>query len=233
MSDITISYKGSSIATMDATGTKTLLTEGKYCEDDITVEYVKPSGGSEYEDFSGGNILSITSHGTEYILTDYLGSMSGLFSFKFADSSKKSYEGYFSLGYNSNRNQIQRYQNDNALSITFVSTSINNITYPGYSTGSPVVITFSTLGLTSNIANKPLVIFGSYYNGNLENTKSASTFYGLNIFDETATALAKFRPWLENNVPCVKDLVSGTIYYNSGTGGFDYTDLQGVVHNAN
>lgn len=45
MSDITISYKGSSIATMDATGTKTLLTEGKYCEDDITVDYVKPSGG--------------------------------------------------------------------------------------------------------------------------------------------------------------------------------------------
>lgn len=45
MSDITISYKGSSIATMDATGTKTLLTEGKYCEDDIEVAYVKPSGG--------------------------------------------------------------------------------------------------------------------------------------------------------------------------------------------
>lgn len=47
MSDITISYKGSSIATMDATGTKTLLTEGKYCEDDIEVAYVKPSGGDD------------------------------------------------------------------------------------------------------------------------------------------------------------------------------------------
>ena len=46
MSDITISYKGNSIATMDATGSKTLLTEGKYCEDDITVAYTKPSGGS-------------------------------------------------------------------------------------------------------------------------------------------------------------------------------------------
>ena len=45
MSDITISYKGSSIATMDATGTKTLLTEGKYCEDDITIDYVKSGGG--------------------------------------------------------------------------------------------------------------------------------------------------------------------------------------------
>lgn len=45
MSDITISYKGSSIATMDASGTKTLLTEGKYCEDDITIDYTQPSGG--------------------------------------------------------------------------------------------------------------------------------------------------------------------------------------------
>lgn len=45
MSDITISYKGTDIATMDASGTKTLLTEGKYCEDDIEVAYVKPSGG--------------------------------------------------------------------------------------------------------------------------------------------------------------------------------------------
>jgi len=45
MSDVTINYKGVSIATMDASGTKTLLTEGKYCEDDIEVVYVSPGGG--------------------------------------------------------------------------------------------------------------------------------------------------------------------------------------------
>lgn len=45
MSDITINYKGSAISTMDASGTKTLLTEGRYCEDDIEVVYVKPGGG--------------------------------------------------------------------------------------------------------------------------------------------------------------------------------------------
>ena len=50
MSDITINYKGSAIATMDASGTKTLLTEGKYCEDDIEVVYVSPGGGG------GGNV---------------------------------------------------------------------------------------------------------------------------------------------------------------------------------
>lgn len=42
MADVTISYKGSSIATMDASGTKTLETSGKYCEGDITVQYADP-----------------------------------------------------------------------------------------------------------------------------------------------------------------------------------------------
>lgn len=45
MSDITINYKGNAIATMYASGTKTLLTEGKYLEDDVEVVYVKPGGG--------------------------------------------------------------------------------------------------------------------------------------------------------------------------------------------
>ena len=43
MPDVAISYKGSQIASMDASGSKTLLTEGKYCEDDIVVQYTKPS----------------------------------------------------------------------------------------------------------------------------------------------------------------------------------------------
>lgn len=58
MSDVTIKYKGQSIATMDASGTKTLGTQGKYCEGDIGVEYVKPAGPS------GTKQISITSNGT-------------------------------------------------------------------------------------------------------------------------------------------------------------------------
>lgn len=44
MADITISYKGNTIAEVSASGTTTLGTSGKYCEDDISVAYVKPSG---------------------------------------------------------------------------------------------------------------------------------------------------------------------------------------------
>ena len=43
MADVTINYKGSEIADMSASGTKTLLTSGTFCEDDITISYAKPS----------------------------------------------------------------------------------------------------------------------------------------------------------------------------------------------
>ena len=42
MSDVNIKYKGTSIATIDASGSKTLQTSGKYCEGDIVVEYTDP-----------------------------------------------------------------------------------------------------------------------------------------------------------------------------------------------
>lgn len=51
MAGVTINYKGDTIATIQGSGSKTLKTQGKYCEADITVEYVKegitPSGTKE------------------------------------------------------------------------------------------------------------------------------------------------------------------------------------------
>ena len=43
MADITLSYKGSTIATMSASGSKTIQTKEKYCEDDITLLYIEGS----------------------------------------------------------------------------------------------------------------------------------------------------------------------------------------------
>lgn len=45
MADVEIAYKGSTIATMDDSGTKTLLTNSTWCEDDITIQYTKSGGG--------------------------------------------------------------------------------------------------------------------------------------------------------------------------------------------
>ena len=55
---VNIKYKNNSIAELTDTGTKTLKTAGKYCEDDISVEYAKPAGG-------GGNFA-------ETIVTDVM-----------------------------------------------------------------------------------------------------------------------------------------------------------------
>ena len=52
MADLTIKFKGQPIAELSESGTKTLKTAGKYCEDDITVEYAKPAGGGNAEMFS-------------------------------------------------------------------------------------------------------------------------------------------------------------------------------------
>lgn len=43
MADVDIKYKGVSIATLNDTGTKTLQTSEKYCEDNIQIDYTKPT----------------------------------------------------------------------------------------------------------------------------------------------------------------------------------------------
>lgn len=45
MADIKISYRGSAIAEINNSGTTTLTTGGYYCDSDIKIVYVKPSGG--------------------------------------------------------------------------------------------------------------------------------------------------------------------------------------------
>ena len=47
MADVEIKYKGALIAALDASGTKTLKTAGKYCEDDISVSYTKSAVPAE------------------------------------------------------------------------------------------------------------------------------------------------------------------------------------------
>ena len=65
MAEVEISYNGSTIATMNASGTKTLETGGKYCEGDITVAYTKPSSG-----ITPSGSISITTNGTHDV-TNY------------------------------------------------------------------------------------------------------------------------------------------------------------------
>lgn len=70
MPDVNISYKGSQIASMGGSGVKTLLTSGKYCEDDIFVSYNKTGNATAEGDSSvsvndaeSGNICSLIQYG--------------------------------------------------------------------------------------------------------------------------------------------------------------------------
>ena len=80
MSEIDINYKGSTIASMDASGTKTLLTSGKYCEDNVEIVYTRPSGGGGGEPKKAKDINFIDYDGTiveSYTMTEW-GSVSAL-----------------------------------------------------------------------------------------------------------------------------------------------------------
>lgn len=48
MADVNIRYKGSTIAELSDSGSKTLQTSGKYCEDDISFVYTKPGVRYKY-----------------------------------------------------------------------------------------------------------------------------------------------------------------------------------------
>lgn len=67
MAEVEIKYRGSNIATMSASGTKTLQTQGKYCDSDIVIEYDRPQTGggaaiaiNDTIDANGGTIRTIT-----------------------------------------------------------------------------------------------------------------------------------------------------------------------------
>lgn len=66
MAGVTIGYKGNTIATIQGSGSKTLKTAGKYCEGDISVDYVQEGGSG----ITPTGTKSITANGT-YDVTNF------------------------------------------------------------------------------------------------------------------------------------------------------------------
>ena len=65
MADVEIKYKDAVIATLDETGTKTLKTSAKYCEDDISVSYTKSAAPVEtnYRHYEYDNPAAVSGSG--------------------------------------------------------------------------------------------------------------------------------------------------------------------------
>ena len=82
MADVTLTYKGAAIAELSDSGSRTLRTAGKFCEADIGVAYVKPSGGGVLTgSFTpAANTLSVTIDALAgKSFTHFLCKMSGTF----------------------------------------------------------------------------------------------------------------------------------------------------------
>ena len=83
MPDITVSYEGNTIATMSASGTKTFYTAGKYCDDDITLTYVSPGGGTDYlAPYLMGTLTSYESNDVTSLRANAIRSYSAFMSLK-------------------------------------------------------------------------------------------------------------------------------------------------------
>lgn len=69
MADVKLTYKGNTILELSASGNKTIKTAGKYCEDDISLAYVKSGGGSGSDILYNGdfsvNTTGVTSWSAE------------------------------------------------------------------------------------------------------------------------------------------------------------------------
>ena len=104
MADLTIKYKDQPIVELSESSTKTLKTGGKYCEGDISVEYVKPAGGggggaiepyTEETYDSNGNLIAVAMHGHTNIRNKALYECSSLASVTIGNSVTKIGENAF------------------------------------------------------------------------------------------------------------------------------------------
>lgn len=153
MSDVNIKYKGASIADLNATGKKTLLTSGKYCEADIEVEYTKPGGGANIDTKT---ITNSDATATSLSFTGLLGTPKAFFLRCTTTLSRSSsYRHYYVAtmrfnGTNTTGNRWYRYNGQ-----------VSNIS-SGYS------YTYSNGTLTLHSSGNQTTSPGSFYNGTYE-----------------------------------------------------------------
>lgn len=70
MSDVSILYRNSEIASLSDTGLRTLETSGKYCDSDINVVYTKPSAPTPVMQSKSKTYTPTTSQQTETVTAD-------------------------------------------------------------------------------------------------------------------------------------------------------------------
>ena len=191
-------------------------------------------GGGEtipkWRDFSGGNILAIIGNGTSYIDTGlYLPHNNIVVGVKFKMNTPVAYEYVFG-DWCTNPSERFAVQKNAGTSNTFNFYPVT----PTYSQAVTDVTVFEggIIGRSgSPIATSPLLIFKGYYYTGVETQVSKTSFYGFNAVDIYGDYVVKLVPWKDDNdVICVRNLVTEENYYNAGAGTFGYIDANGVEH---
>lgn len=194
------------------------------------------------ENFTGGNILALITHGQEYIKTGYNPPANTNYLAKFRVIRANGNPAVFGTVYKPPGCEFR-------INIFAGSTGLQKSRYAvsiGISSGGinidhdtsvvSVIPVNSPCPDSDNPSTYPLAIFGQYAGnstGNVGNTDGRFEFYGLKCYDQNGNLVKKYVPWLDdNNVPCVHELVDDEYFYNVGTGTFGYIDLEGNTHDA-
>lgn len=146
MADVTVKYKGNTITEMSAESTKTLQTSGKYCEDNIEINYVPPVA-------TGSNDVVGTLDGSNVLLEGTLAD--GTYAFKY----KKNDGTYIDIGnlvldnkvYYSATSNLTNCTNSNGTTTVIGGTSYSaTITAESGYDISSIVVTMGGVDITSS-----------------------------------------------------------------------------------
>lgn len=192
-------------------------------------------GSSDPLQFSAGNIKALIFNQAT-VTTDYTDNQDNLYAMKLKSGTAVSYENFFGESASGTSGKRTGFQRDasktNEVAVLVRGDSATTYKMLEDITQDVTVVIGRQLASneTAPDTTLPLLIGGGYYRGAQESQKSNMTFYGLIIINNRNEYVARFMPWLEGTTPCVKDLVSGSLYYAT-VGTLGYIDNNGTVHN--
>ena len=238
--DITVNPAPTEILSTDHNGTFT-PSDGKVGFYQVNVDVP-----AQYKDgknnFIGGNLLALITHGQEYLTTNFFPPANTDYLLKFRVIRVFSNPAVFGTIYKPPGCEFR-------INVFAGSTGLQKSKYAvsiGISGGGinidhdtsivSVIPVNSPCPDSDDLSTYPLAIFGQYAGnstGNVGNTDGHYEFYGLKCYDQNGNLIKKYVPWLDDNgVPCVHELVDDEYFYNVGTGTFGYIDLEGNTHDA-
>lgn len=232
MADVTISYQGNTISELNDSGNKSIKTAGKFCKDDISIVYTKPSNAQpsgsvdpslpsayqavEYITFDGNEYMLVEDLPTDYMLHILASNRAVL--------NESAAVGYRETS-NNNMDFEVRFQRNAPLNLWVRSSTYGNQVIPNNpNTNVLNVICEAAFNL---IGQSRMKFFIGTYSPSLTDLAFDGNLYALKLYEpRVAGKLTQFKA-VRNFVPCyrlsdgvigVYEVYTSTFYQNEGTG---------------